>query len=196
MGCCICPRTHELLIHVFLLYANHIHVQMYFQRENGQISLLSKTRSSNNLAQFLPSLVLRVKAVSTVKKYSGAYNRWGRWASMKPEIKSTLPPLPLHICLYLSFLAQTAKTSAPIVEAVNALSWVNQIETVENTMSHPLVIQVLAGIKRKLAYPTVKKEPITPEILSTLVSKFGQQDASLSDIRTLCVCLLGFAGFF
>ena len=63
-------------------------------------------------------------------------------------------------------------------------------------MSHPLVIQVLAGIKRKLACPTVKKEPITPEILSTLVSKFGQQDASLSDIRTLCACLLGFAEFF
>ena len=33
-------------------------------------------------------------------------------------------------------------------------------------MSHPLVIQVLAGIKRMLACPTVKKEPITPEILS------------------------------
>ena len=94
-------------------------------------------------------------------------------------------------------MTQTAKTSAPIVEAVNALSWVNQIATVEDTTSHPLVIiQVLAGIKRKLACPMVKKEPITPEILSTLVSKFGQPDASLSDIRTLCACLLGFAGFF
>ena len=66
----------------------------------------------------------------------------------------------------------------------------------EDTTSHPLVIQVLAGIKRKLACPMVKKKPITPEILSTLVSKFGQQDASLSDIHTLCACLLGFAGFF
>ena len=144
------------------------------------------------LVQSLPSLVLLGKAVYTVKNYSDAYNRW-RWATTKSEIKSTLLLLPLHICLYLSFLAQTAKTSAPIVEAVNALSWVNQIATVEDTTSHPLVIQVLAGIKRKLACPTVKKEPIAPEILSTLVSRFGQQDASLSDIRT---CLLGFAGFF
>ena len=72
----------------------------------------------------------------------------------------------------------------------------NQIATVEDTTSHPLVVQVLAGIKRKLACPTTKKEPITPEILLTLVSKFGQQDALLSDIRTLCACLLGFAGFF
>ena len=42
----------------------------------------------------------------------------------------------------------------------------------------------------------MKKEPITPEILSTQVSKFGQQDASLSDIQILTICLLGFAGFF
>ena len=47
-----------------------------------------------------------------------------------------------------------------------------------------------------MSYGKEQKEPITPEILSTLVSKVGQQDASLSDIRTLCACLLGFAGFF
>ena len=81
------------------------------------------------------------------------------------------------------------------MEAVYALSCVNQIATVEDSTTHPLVVQVLAGIKRKLACATTKKEPITPEILLTLVSKFGQQDASLSDIRTLTICLLGFAGF-
>ena len=35
-----------------------------------------------------------------------------------------------------------------------------------------------------------KEEPITPEILSTFVSRFGQKDAPLSDIRTLSVCLV------
>ena len=59
-----------------------------------------------------------------------------------------------------------------------------------------LVIQVPAGIRRKLACATTKKEPITLKILSTLVSRFGQKDAPLSDIPTLSVCLLGFAGFF
>ena len=62
-------------------------------------------------------------------------------------------------------------------------------------MTHPLVVQVLAGIKRILACATTKKEPITPDIISTLVPRFGQQDASLADIHTLSVCLLGFAGF-
>ena len=47
-----------------------------------------------------------------------------------------------------------------------------------------------------MACATTKKEPITPEILSTFVSRFGQKDAPLSDIPILSVCLLGFAGFF
>lgn len=196
MGSCICPRTHELLIHVFLIIRKSCSHPDVFSAGLWSDLPSIEDPELQQLAQSLPSLVLQGKAVSTVKKYSGAYNRWRRWASTKPEIKSTLPPLPLHICLYLSFLAQTAKTSAPVVEAVSALSWVNQIATVEDTTAHPLVIQVLAGIKRKLACPTIKKEPITTEILSTLVSKFGQQDASLSDVRTLCACLLGFAGFF
>ena len=32
-----------------LIYANHIHVQMYSQQEYGRISLLSRIRSSNSL---------------------------------------------------------------------------------------------------------------------------------------------------
>ena len=54
---------------------------------------------------------------------------WKRWALAKPEIGTVLPPLLLHIC----FLAQSASSSAPVVEAVSALSWVNQTAVVEDT---------------------------------------------------------------
>ena len=143
------------------------------------------------LASSLPDIVLKGRAMSTVKKYAGAYNHWKNWASSKSEISSTLPPSPIHIALYLSFLAQTAKTSAPLLEAVSALSWVNQIAVVEDTTKHNLVVQVLAGAKRKLACSTIKKEPITPEILTNLVARFCGTDASLSDIRTLTICYVG-----
>ena len=66
---------------------------------------------------------------------------------------------------------------------------------VEDTTTHPLVVQVLAGAKRQLACLTVKKEPITPEILTKLVDKFGQEDASLLNVHTLTVVLVGYAGF-
>ena len=54
----------------------------------------------------------------------------------------------------------------------------------------------LAGARRILAKKTNKKEPITPEILASLVERFAGKEASLSDIRTITFCLLGFAGFF
>ena len=33
------------------------------------------------LAKSLPDIVLQGRAVSTVKKYAGAYNRWKKWAA-------------------------------------------------------------------------------------------------------------------
>ena len=59
------------------------------------------------------------------------------------------------------------------MEAVSALSWVNQMAMVEHTNSHPLVQQVLSGAKSKLPHKTMRKETITPEILSTIVDKLG-----------------------
>ena len=42
----------------------------------------------------------------------------------------------------------------------------------------------------------MKKEPITAEILQKLYDKFVSSEADLSVIRTMAICLLGYAGFF
>lgn len=147
------------------------------------------------LASHLPRVVLSGKAPSTTSKYAGAFARWRKWAQSKPDIP-ILPARPLHVCLYLSFLIQKSVSSAPIEEAVNALAWVHTVAVVEDPTKHPLVSQVVAGAKRILAKPTVRKEPISADILSSLVQKFGQASATLSDIRTLTICLISYAGFF
>ena len=74
------------------------------------------------LAAVLPNLALQSREPATVKKYSGAFSHWRKWAAAKSEIGTTLPPKPIHIALYLSFLAQCSKSSAPLTEAVCALS--------------------------------------------------------------------------
>ena len=76
------------------------------------------------------------------------------------------------------------------------MSWAHNLACVEDPTSHPLVKQVLEGAKRILAHKVNKKEPITPEILKSLVDKYATEQATLADIRTLTICLLGFAGFF
>ena len=52
---------------------------------------------------------------------------------------------------------------------------------------------MLEGAKRILAHKVAKKEPITPQIFKSLVDRFALADASLCDIRT--ICMLGFTGF-
>ena len=146
------------------------------------------------LAGSLPMTVLRSRAPATARKYAGAFSRWKSWAATKSVIVA-FPAKPFHIALYLSYLIQKSETSSPVEEAVNALSWMHTIACVEDPTKHSLVKQVLEGAKRILAHKVVKKEPITPEILKSLVEKFATVDASLSDVRTLTICMLGFAGF-
>ena len=78
---------------------------------------------------------------------------------------------------------------------VCAISWVHTIALQEDPTEHSLVKQVVAGAKRILAKPTSKKEPVTSSILRMLVDKFGGNDAPLSDVHTLSIGLLSFAGF-
>lgn len=146
------------------------------------------------LAKSLPLVVLRSRAPSTVKKYSGAFLRWKKWTQTK-GLEDCLPAKPLQIALYLTYLVQKSTTSAPVEEAVNAISWAHQVAVVEDPTQNELVKQVVAGAKRILAHRTTKKEPITPEILSKLAEKFAGEEADLDDLRIVTICLVGFAGF-
>ena len=119
-----------------------------------------KDSSLKDLAAMLPSLVLHGKPPATIKKYSGAFGRWKKWAASRQEVP-TLPAKPIHVALYVSYLAQSARTAAPLKEMVNALSWVHRMATVEDITSHhitdhPIVVQVLAGAKRLLAHKTTQ----------------------------------------
>ena len=43
---------------------------------------------------------------------------------------------------------------------------------------------------------TTKREPVTSEMIKSLVKKFGRKNASLPHLRFLLTCFLGFSGFF
>ena len=75
------------------------------------------------------------------------------------------------------------------------LKWVHEMAGLDNPTDHPLVRSVLEGARRQLGKPINKKEPVTVEMLQKLVQQFGGSGASLSDIRSLALCLLAFSGF-
>ena len=111
---CLIHLFHDYIVLLILLpYGGNFFLSAYLRSDefmSGIWSDLSTVQDPElqQLAKSLPNLVLQDRAVSTVKKYSGAYNRWRIWADTKPEIGSTLPPLPIHIALYLNFFGSNS----------------------------------------------------------------------------------------
>ena len=64
----------------------------------------------------------------------------------------------------------------------------------DNPCNSSFLHTVLQGLKRLLAKPVVKKEPITPGILRALVDKYGSSN-NLMDLRLCTMTLIAFAGF-
>jgi len=59
-----------------------------------------------------------------------------------------------------------------------------------------LVRNVLEATKRELAKPVLKKEPVTPEMISSICNRFVGPNVNLSDLRLAAIrsdCLFGFS---
>lgn len=145
------------------------------------------------LARSLQSTVLRGRADSTVTKYGYAFQRWKTWAQARQEV-AILPVSAVHFALYLQHLGEKAQSWSAVQEAVNAVSWVHQLSGFEPIAQSPFIQATVAGLKRSLAKPKVRKEPVTVDMLAALVDSLGESP-SLSDVRLAASCLLAFAAF-
>ena len=145
------------------------------------------------LAQALPATVLRSRADSTTKKYLGAYKRWKVWADARQGVPS-FPVQELHLVLYMQHLSESTESKAAVEEAVHALSWLHGVAGLQPLGGSPLVKATLEGLRRILAKPKVRKEPVTADMLKAMVEAAGPAP-SLTEVRLLAVCLVAFAGF-
>ena len=124
------------------------------------------------LAESLPETVLHSRADSTTKKYLNAFQRWKTWAVERQEV-TVFPVQEVHFALYLQHVGEASRSKSAVEEAVNAVSWVQQISGLQPISQSPFVRATLSGLQRKLAKPRVRKEAITTDILSALVDSFG-----------------------
>lgn len=96
--------------------------------------------------------------------------------------------------LYLQRLSESARTKAPIEEAVHAISWVQLVVGQPQASASPVIKSIIAGFQRRLAQPRTPKKPISPQMLLDMVQRAGSTP-SLTTIRTLATCPLAFGGF-
>lgn len=137
--------------------------------------------------------VLAAKADGTIKTYLGGFNRWKRWAIQ--NCLCHFPANPFYVAVYLQCLLQQAQSPSPVCTAVYSIDWAHSLAGLSKPSTHPLVTGMVTASKRILGKPKSRKEPITPEMLLTLVRKF-KDNPSLYNLRTVALCLIGFTGFF
>lgn len=127
-----------------------------------------------------------------MKTYLGGFNNWKRCA--KSNGFSYLPANLFHVAMYLQVILQNASSVSPINNAVYSIDWVHGLAGCPKISSHCLVQSLTSASKRILAKPKCRKEPITPEMLQLLADKLKDKSC-ISSLRTLALCLIGFAGF-
>ena len=57
-------------------------------------------------------------------------------------------------------------------KAISAISWAHKLAGVEDPTKSSVVTFAYEGLKRKLAKPISKKEPVTTDIINQLVSTY------------------------
>lgn len=141
----------------------------------------------------MPVIIRASKSEKTLKKYSYGFQKFKVWCT-----KYNLPFLPATVnslALYLSFLIQTRVSTSVLNAAFYAIKWEHDMNLYEEAIfKNKLVKMIMDGGEKLLSKPISKKEPITPEILKNIVSKFSNRN-SLKDLRICCISLISYAGF-
>ena len=135
------------------------------------------------------------RAESTVTKYSRAFVKWEEWC--KQNNISPMKAKQDDLARYFVKLYNDKKPYSTIENAFYAMKWKFDCnpEILHNPCDLKFLKLLIDGFKRILAKPTVQKEPITTDMLSKIVSKFGNCD-KLMHIRMCAIFLISFAGFF
>ena len=146
------------------------------------------------LAKDLPQIALDSRSSGTIKNYLTGFKRWKVWASKYDEI-NILPTEPKHIALYLTYLTKISKSHTPISLAFYSLSWAHRTAGFDDPTNHDLPKMVRESAVRKLGKGNNKKLPVSSDDIKCIVKKFAGVNASLLDLRTVCICLLCYSGF-
>ena len=151
-------------------------------------------RSFNSFKPLLSKVLTKARENSTTKTYSSYFENWKIGATQFPEV-NVLPADEIHIVLYMIHLLQTGKTFPVIRMSYFAINYFHSIVGYQNPCPTSLPYNLLEGIKRILAYSATKKSPVMVLQLDEMYNYFGTKTISLSNLRTILICVLSFMGF-
>ena len=150
--------------------------------------------SLRELASRLESTVIASRATGTTDAYRRAFLRWRRFAASLDEIQA-FPAKPEHVALYLQHVLDTTKSHSAVDSAIYRIQWAHNLAGIPSPTNSPIVHAISRASKRIFGTRVSnKKEPISPEMIRTLVDISNLDN--LLELRNVCIFLLAYAGFF
>lgn len=149
--------------------------------EGGEAALVSKAQ--DYLRQSLAS--------NTLRAYAADWRDFCRWCGANGSIP--LPALPETVALYLSALADHAKSST-LTRRISAISQAHQAAGYESPAQSSLVHQIMKGIRRAKGTAQAGKSPVKVEHLRAIMPALDPEKPL--DLRDRALILVGFAGAF
>lgn len=178
---------------MFLIFFFFVFIHVFFQTHADDIRTLPEALADR--VHLLPDILRRSRASSTDKKYIGAFSRFYKWAIMNGmRSRDILPAKAFTVAIYLASLIQSSSSSSSVIAAFYGIKWVHELYGIVSPTSSNLVVNVLEAAKRILSTHTIRKEPITADILTSLYLRLYEEN-NLKNQRIICACLLGYSGF-
>ena len=167
-----------------------VYVSDVFTEGTERMATLSDDKLQQ-LSQDIPDILYSSRAESTNHSYGLAYKKWRLWASAYPEVLP-LPAQANHVLLYLVELEKQATSFSILNLAVCAIKWAHSMAGLDSPTDSILIKEALLGFKRRLAQPTIRKEPFTKEQIMQIIDVMDV--TSLADVRNTALIVLAFFG--
>ena len=134
------------------------------------------------------------KANNTIRAYRADYNDFTLFCS-KNNFQS-MPTEPKIMALYLTHLSKTSKYST-LKRRLASISILHKMKGYYIDTKHPIIIQNLMGIKRKIGSNQKGKKPLLINSLKALIKAIDQSnEKDLKKMRDKALVLVGFSGGF
>ena len=133
------------------------------------------------------------KAHNTLRAYNADYKDFSAFCA-KNGLNS-LPSEPKIVSIYLTYLSSFSKYST-LKRRLASIKVVHKLKGHYIDTKHPIIIENLMGIKRKMGVKQIAKKPLLINDLKIIINVIDEEKNNLKRLQNKALLLVGFAGGF
>ncbi len=133
------------------------------------------------------------KAHNTLRAYNADFRDFSAFCA-KNGLNS-IPSEPKIVAIYLTYLSSFSKYST-LKRRLASIKVVHKLKGHYIDTKHPIIIENLMGIKRKMGVKQIAKKPLLINDLKIIINVIDQEKNNLKRLQNKALLLVGFAGGF